>query len=183
MTPGRSFTFVKENNNWVNYSGGTGAGVYGYAKIEIPFGANAVYATINNDTSIPAGPGLGIGPSWGTISKSGDIVADHLGDTFAEFALNLTKLGFDRGTVGGDCGEVLGSVIVKTRSSDSFTAELKDLAGPFDLGRIPEVDVAITGASDLDCNTPQTVLPWHSMQLTPQRLQWLPSLSSVQSRE
>jgi hypothetical protein len=57
-------------------------------------------------------------PSWGTIDPS---------------------------AYSGVCRAALGSVIVKSRASTSFTAELKDLVGPFQLGDTPEYTVTISG--------------------------------------
>jgi hypothetical protein len=53
-----------------------------------------------------------------------------------EFSVNLTKLGLDPVTLlggGNHCGMPFRRILVKTRSSASFTAELKDFVGPFDL--------------------------------------------------
>ncbi|MDE0536831.1 hypothetical protein OU788_11490, partial [Tenacibaculum sp. L6] len=144
---GRPFEFVEDNNGYVQYSGGNGAGNYGYAEIQlrrdIP-GLEAVFSQVNDGGPVPAGP-------WGTISKGGNIVPDYSELTFAEIAINASALGFDSSSSPGiDCVSPLGSVIVKTRSSDSFTAELKDLAGPFSLADTPEVTVEIEG-EDIAC--------------------------------
>ncbi|MBA6156934.1 hypothetical protein H3Z83_10435, partial [Tenacibaculum sp. S7007] len=146
--PFRPFEFKQDNNGYVQYSGGNGAGNYGYAEIQLrsdlPPGSQAIFAQVNDGGDVPAGP-------WGTISKGGDIVANYGETTFAEIAINSTALGFDSSSSPGiDCVSPLGSVIVKTRSSDSFTAELKDLAGPFSLADTPEVAVVIEG-EDIAC--------------------------------
>jgi hypothetical protein len=62
-----------------------------------------------------------------------------------EFSVNLTKLGLDPVSVfGGDiCGTPFNRMVVKTRASASFTAELKDFVAPIDLFLAPRVD-AIT---------------------------------------
>jgi len=52
--------------------------------------------------------------------------------------------------MGADCETLFGGVIVKTRSSASFTSELKDLAGPFELGNTPSISVTISG-DDIPC--------------------------------
>ncbi|WP_208639303.1 hypothetical protein, partial [Tenacibaculum discolor] len=143
--PFRPFEFKQDNNGYIQYDGGNGAGNYGYAEIQLRQGVpDAVFSQVNDAGPVPAGP-------WGTINKGGNIVSDYSQTTFAEIAINASALGFDSSSTPGiDCISPLGSVIVKTRSSDSFTAELKDLAGPFSLADTPEVTVEIEG-EDLGC--------------------------------
>lgn len=59
-----------------------------------------------------------------------------------EFSVNLTKLGLDPVTTfGGDvCGTPFNRLVVKTRASASFTAELKDFVAPIDLFLAPRAD-------------------------------------------
>jgi hypothetical protein len=61
-----------------------------------------------------------------------------------EFAVNLTVLGIDAVTLMGQtpCGIPFSKVMVKTRSSTSFTSELKDFIAPFDFFLPPTADVA-----------------------------------------
>ena len=58
-------------------------------------------------------------------------------------AVNLSKLGLDPVTTfGGDvCGTPFNRIVVKTRASASFTAELKDFVAPIDLFLAPRADV------------------------------------------
>jgi len=53
---------------------------------------------------------------------------------YMEFGVNLTVLGLDPVTLlgPGSCGLPFSRVLVKTRASTSFDAELKDFVGPFD---------------------------------------------------
>ncbi|TDQ28928.1 hypothetical protein DFQ07_1309, partial [Tenacibaculum caenipelagi] len=146
--PARPFEFKQDQNGYIQYDGGNGAGNYGYAEIQLrsdlPPGFTAIFSQVNDGGAVPAGP-------WGTINKGGNIVPNYQQNTFAEIAINASALGFDSSSTPGiDCISPLGSVIVKTRSSDSFTAELKDLAGPFSLADTPEVTVEIEG-EDLAC--------------------------------
>ncbi|HUM65463.1 MAG TPA: T9SS type A sorting domain-containing protein, partial [Chitinophagaceae bacterium] len=62
-----------------------------------------------------------------------------------EFSVNLTKLGLDPVTLlGGDiCGTPFNRIIIKTRASASFTAELKDFVAPTDLFLAPRA-IALT---------------------------------------
>ncbi|MCO6173907.1 hypothetical protein NHF50_02480 [Flavobacterium sp. NRK F10] len=151
--PDRPFRFVKAGNSYVNYSGGDGAGGFGYARIELKNigDPTAIFSAINAGANVDA-------PSWGTINSSGDIASTYAPIIFYEFGFNLTALGFDSSATQVGCISPFGSVIVKTRSSDSFTAELKDIAGPIELGADLEVDVAIDGDTLIDCTETTTTL-------------------------
>jgi hypothetical protein len=63
-----------------------------------------------------------------------------------EFSVNLTKLGLDPVTLlgGNGCGMPFRRILVKTRASTSFTAELKDFVGPFDFFLAPRALAAST---------------------------------------
>ena len=76
------------------------------------------------------------GPPSTTNSK-------YVADQFIEFSVNLTKLGLDPVTLlGGDiCGTPFNRIVVKTRASASFTAELKDFVAPTDLFLAPRVQI------------------------------------------
>ncbi|SHJ34223.1 hypothetical protein SAMN05444337_1776, partial [Flavobacterium haoranii] len=151
--PFRPFRFVKVGNNYETHSGGDGAGGFGYARIELrdPSYPTAIFASINVEGAVDA-------PSWGTISSGGSITNQYGPITFYEFAFNLTALGFDSSATQVGCISPFGSVIVKSRSSDSFTAELKDVAGPIELGDDLEVEVAITGNTDIGCTETSSIL-------------------------
>lgn len=60
-----------------------------------------------------------------------------------EISVNLTRLGLDPVTLLGSnaCGMPFRRVLAKTRASTSFTAELKDFAGPFDFFLAPRAQV------------------------------------------
>ncbi|HKO81648.1 MAG TPA: T9SS type A sorting domain-containing protein [Chitinophagaceae bacterium] len=135
-----------------NYSGlfdGDGSGaVYGYASIS-PNTLGAFYTGLGSPINSWAGPfGLVLqdnslaysnpGPASATNSK-------YTADQFIEFSVNLTKLGLDPVTLlGGDvCGTPFNRIVVKTRASASFTAELKDFVAPTDLFLAPRA-IALT---------------------------------------
>jgi hypothetical protein len=63
----------------------------------------------------------------------------YVASQFIEFSVNLTKLGLDPVTTfGGDvCGTPFNRLVVKTRASSAFTAELKDFVAPIDLFLAP----------------------------------------------
>ncbi|MCE4566299.1 T9SS type A sorting domain-containing protein [Maribellus sp. CM-23] len=129
------------------YDSGEDADGWGYADIQPVGGGNdpSVYAVINITT--PPDPPA---PPWGTQLGSQATQNDYYEQyQFTEFAINLTHLGLD--AFGGDaCNKRLGSLIVKTRSSSSFTAELKDLAGPFLFGFELITGVEVQNLSDCE---------------------------------
>jgi len=63
----------------------------------------------------------------------------YIANQFIEFSVNLTKLGLDPVTTFGTdvCGTPFNRLVVKTRASASFTAELKDFVAPIDLFLAP----------------------------------------------
>ena len=68
----------------------------------------------------------------------------YVADQFIEFSVNLTKLGLDPVTTAGTdvCGTPFNKLVVKTRSSSSFTADLKDFVAPTDLFLAPRAVAA-----------------------------------------
>jgi hypothetical protein len=120
---------------------GTGA-IYGYASIK-PKVAGTFYTGLGSPNTTWSGPfGLVLqdnslqytnpGPASTTNGK-------YTTSQFIEFSVNLTKLGLDPVTTfGGDvCGTPFNRLVVKTRASASFTAELKDFVAPIDLFLAP----------------------------------------------
>ncbi|MBD0822681.1 T9SS type A sorting domain-containing protein [Aestuariibaculum marinum] len=143
----RPFDFVISNDNFTactNAFDSTVEANYGYAQIKLredlgPLVPDAVHTQLNNTGTTTA-------PPWGTIDSGGNLIMNYPTDTFVEIAVNATLLGFDtRSTPGCDSG--LGSVMVKSRSSHSWTSSLKDMGGPFDLGDQPELKVEIAGGA------------------------------------
>ena len=72
------------------------------------------------------------------------MAVNYARDQFMEFSVNLSKLGLDPvSLLGGDvCGSPFNKLVVKTRASASFTAELKDFVAPIDLFLAPRADLA-----------------------------------------
>jgi len=90
-------------------------GPSGYEFIETSHpGADVLVCT--NDQTVPA-------PPWGTVSPDGTESMEVAPFQFVEIGLNLTSLGIDPSIF---CTNV-STLMFKTRSSPSFTAELKDL--------------------------------------------------------
>ena len=113
--------------DWVgDFDGATTSSVYGYANIR-PKTAGAYY------TGLQSGNGTWAGP-FGFIDGGNNLQTTYTARQFMEFSVNLTKLGLDPITLlgGGACGLPFRRILVKTRSSTSFEAELKDFIGPFD---------------------------------------------------
>ena len=134
---------------------GNGAPPYGYAEINAKGGGinGDVFAVVN-----VAAPTLG--PPWGTLRGSqASFQNDYEALQFTEFGLNLTALGLDSRNVNqSPCSNLLGSLLVKTRSSSSFTSELKDFSGPFLFGNITDVAVVGNVSNPLTCNNPTATL-------------------------
>lgn len=132
-------TIVPASFNWSGQFDGDGAAaVYGYASIS-PKTAGAFYTGLGSPANTWAGPfGLVLQDNSLSYTNPGPASATNskfIADQFIEFSVNLTKLGLDPVTLlGGDvCGSPFNRVVVKTRSSASFTSELKDFVAPTDL--------------------------------------------------
>ncbi len=80
------------------------------------------------------------------------IAANYIAKQYVEFSVNLTKLGLDPVTsiTGDPCGMPFRRLLVKTRASASFTAQLKDFVAPLAMFVAPSVDIAT--ASPTMCN-------------------------------
>lgn len=112
--------------NWSGQFDGAGAAsVYGYASIQ-PKTAGAYYTGLQCSNNTWGGP-------FSIVLQNDAIATDYAAKQFVEFSVNLTKLGLDPLTrLGGDpCGMPFRRILVKTRASASFTAELKDFVAPF----------------------------------------------------
>jgi len=75
--------------------------------------------------------------------QDNSMAVNYAKDQFMEFSVNLSKLGLDPVTLlGGDvCGSPFNRLVVKTRASSSFTAELKDFVAPIDLFLAPRAKI------------------------------------------
>ncbi|MGF2410838.1 T9SS type A sorting domain-containing protein [Ferruginibacter sp.] len=122
------------NFNWGGQFDGDGASAtYGYASI-LPKTAGAFYTGLQSTGNTWAGP-------FSLIRTDNSLVTDYIDGQFMEFSVNLTKLGVDPGSYSNNpCGTPFRRVLVKTRSSTSFTSELKDFIAPFRMFDYPPVD-------------------------------------------
>ncbi len=148
--PGGFAAFNSLANRKFNFTGtfnteGSGtypSAPYGYAEITTRGSGTFAFARTSrtNEGATPAAP-------WGTLVNPG---ANYTGNyeelSFSEFGINLTAFGLDQPLNFNDpCIQVFGSLGVKTRSSTSFTAELKDFSGPYVFGRRLEAVFEIEG--------------------------------------
>ncbi|MFV8337528.1 hypothetical protein ACNQF7_15810, partial [Flavobacterium sp. RSP29] len=110
---------------------GTDSGNFGYAKIDQKTGdvTTNIFGRVNVEGSTLASP-------WGTLEGEGaDHEAEYLTLQHVEIGINLTAFGLDKKGGEGPCANILGSLLVKTRSSaGSLTSEQKDFVGPFPFG-------------------------------------------------
>lgn len=129
-----SLSITPANFNWGGlYDGAYNGAPYGYASIA-PKTAGAFYSGLHNTLTQWAGP-------FGLIRQNDALVTDYAAIQYMEFSVNMSKLGLDPGHFAHNaCGNPFRRVLIKTRSSSSFTAELKDFISPFSMFNYPIVD-------------------------------------------
>lgn len=119
-----------------SFDGASASATYGYAGIQPKYGDPFYYGTLNADPTW-AGPFM-------LPRANGLVVTQFEPGQFMEFGVNLTALGLNPSSLLGKtpCGIPFSKVMVKTRSSTSFTSELKDFIAPFDLFLPPTAELA-----------------------------------------
>ena len=137
--------WINKNSLLITPTGFNWSGKFDGAAASSQFG----YASIRPKTTGDYYTGLQCGNNtWGgpfsIVLQNDAVVTNYTAGQFVEFSVNLTKLGLDPVTLlgGNACGMPFRRILVKTRASASFTAELKDFVGPFDLFLPARVDVA-----------------------------------------
>lgn len=122
--------------NWGGSFDGDGAGaVYGYANI-VPKTTGAFYTGLQCVNGTWAGP-------FGLILQDNSLQTNYNARQYMEFSVNLSKLGLDPlATQNNACGLPFRRILVKSRASTSFTAELKDFVGPFSFFRAPAANAS-----------------------------------------
>lgn len=117
-----------------DFDGDGNGAVYGYANI-LPKTLGDFYTGIQNGgASTWAGP-------FGLVRVDNSVVNSYLPKQFMEFSVNLTKLGIEPASFSNNgCGSPFRRVLVKTRSSTSFTSELKDFIAPFNMFDYQKID-------------------------------------------
>jgi len=119
---------------WGGQFDGNGTGAdYGYANIR-PKTAGNFYTGLQTTAALTwAG-------SFKVVRDNNTVVDNYVPGQFLEFSVNLTKLGIEPVNYNQDaCDPAFIRVIVKTRASTSFTAELKDFVAPFKFFDYPPV--------------------------------------------
>ena len=143
--------------NWSGkYDGASSGTQYGYASI-VPKGGAAFYTGLQCSNNTWAGP-------FALVRENNSVTDEYTARQFMEFSVDLTTLGLDPVTLlgGNACGMPFRRIMVKTRSSTSFTAELKDFVGPFDFFLAPRAEAAadvpvycgISGVSEIQVTNP-----------------------------
>lgn len=110
--------------NWSgSFDGASSGSQFGYAGIKPKSGT--FYSGIENDDTTWAGP-------FSLIRADNTVATNYVSGQFMEFSVNLTKLGLDPITLLSNAGCTLPfkKIMVKSRASTSFTAQLKDFVGP-----------------------------------------------------
>lgn len=121
--------------NWSgSFDGGSPGATYGYAGIT-PKTAGNFYSGLQSSNGTWAGP-------FSLVLQNNTVTTTYAAKQFMEFSVNLSKLGLDPLVTSNDiCGLPFRRILVKSRASTSFTAELKDFVGPFSFFRAPRADV------------------------------------------
>ncbi|HYF30049.1 MAG TPA: T9SS type A sorting domain-containing protein [Chitinophagaceae bacterium] len=142
--------------NWGGaFDGASNGSSYGYANI-LPKTAGDFYIGLQSSNNTWAG-------AFNVVRQDNSVVPNYVARQYMEFAVNLSKLGLDPLiTIGDPCGMPFRRIMVKTRASASFTAELKDFVGPFDFFRAPRAEASAdvplycgtSGVSNISVNNP-----------------------------
>ena len=123
--------------NWGGQFDGASSGAqYGYASI-VPKTAGAFYTGLQSTVaSTWAGP-------FQLVRDNDAVVSSYIPGQFMEMSVNLSKLGIEPADFANSpCGSPFRRVLIKTRSSTSFTSELKDFVAPFRLFDYPDLDAS-----------------------------------------
>ncbi len=146
-----SLSITPTQFNWSGQFDGANMGSqFGYASI-LPKTAGAFYTGLGSGNNTWAGP-------FQLVLQDNSLAVNYGKDQFMEFSVNLSKLGLDPVTLlGGDvCGSPFNRLVVKTRASSSFTAELKDFVAPIDLFLAPRAN--ITAELPFFCGMADTII-------------------------
>ncbi len=144
--PGRPFNFTGD------FITGTGANGYGYAEIQSLSGASCLVYSVLNPSNTPAG-------DWGNLTGPGASFDTNIEPTqLVNIAFNFTDIGLDFSSLSGPCYNIFGALWFKTRSSSSYSSELKDACGPYTFGNFSEIQVNAGPDKTLNCVVSQTTL-------------------------
>lgn len=130
------------------YDGAFTGSPYGYASVVMPLGTSCGIVNLAGENPTA--------PPWGTLGTKSNTWSDTYAEySVVELSINFSQLGIDHSSLVGfdPCDPPLKSFLVKTRSSASFTAQLKDFAGPYPFGK-SFIETKISGNSLLACDNP-----------------------------
>ncbi|WP_338645735.1 T9SS type A sorting domain-containing protein [Flavobacterium sp. KS-LB2] len=153
---------------------GEQSGTFGYGRIvsNDPADVENIFGRVNAEAST-------LGPPWGTIEGPNATFFDNYQTLqHVEIGINLTAFGLDRkGPGSGPCANVLGSLLVKTRSSaggqsDSFTSEQKDFAGPFPFGNTVTPTVSASVNRVITCTNTNATITATNIAPTGATIEW-----------
>lgn len=138
--------------------------VFGYAGI-VPNDAGVFYQGLQNAAATWAGP-------FGTITASGTIATEFTPIQLMEFSVNLTKLGLDpmNFSSGSICNLAFRKVLVKSRTSTSFTSNMTDFVLPFTFSAQAYVDIGVN--FPLICPTQEVANLWVKDPLLTSNYYW-----------
>jgi hypothetical protein len=153
-----STTYSTVNPTYFNFNGVfDGSGSFGYAQIVSNNGNTAWGSGIGNYSGTAANDTTYATP-WGTAGLAGGTniwSAQYSRLQLVEIGLNLSRIGVDAAlyTAQGinPCEAAFYSVIFKSRSSSSFTANLQDFVGPLDFNTASVVDYNLAN-NNLSCS-------------------------------
>lgn len=146
-------TITPATFSWgLEYDGAFNGSPYGYASI-IPLSEDAC-GIVNLEDQHPAAP------PWGTKTTKTNTWGTSYDDyAIVEVGVNMTAFGLDHASLAGTdpCLFPIETFLVKTRASASFTAQLKDYAGPYQWGT-PNNESVIDGDPLIACDNPEVFL-------------------------
>lgn len=122
-----SMLITPTNFNWSGtFDGASNGAQYGYAGIT-PKTSGNFYTGLENTINTWAG-------AFSLIVGNNSVQTNYTPGQFMELSVNLTKLGLDPNTMVGksSCDMPFRRFMVKSRSSMSFTSQLKDFVAPID---------------------------------------------------
>jgi hypothetical protein len=142
------------------FNGATASPTYGYASIVSKAGTTAWGAGISN-YSVNATLDTTYSTPWGTGAPSGGAnwSPQYLSQQFIEVGLNLTRIGVDPALYSAlsACQPLFSDIFFKSRSSNSFTADMKDFVTPMVFTRPPVMDYSLNGDT-IRCNHPTATI-------------------------
>jgi hypothetical protein len=133
-----------------NYS--TSSGLYGYASIATKSGSTAFGAGVANFSGTPAADTTYSTP-WGTTNSTVVWTPNYISTQFIEVGINITRMGVDPALYStlNPCDPMYSDIFFASRSSNSFTAQLKDFVLPLTFTQPPVLDFTTAGDT-LRCN-------------------------------